>query len=872
MKIDLTFRGWLKTILLVAIVLFANAYYSAPLSANTVVSVDGQFDAKTSKEIASIAEHVKKQEYAVAQKKVETLLKDYSTIPKLHLIKANIMSLLEGDQKALNYLTTIISKQPENIGLYAARAQFLLTKGFVESAREDFYYVYQNGHRPVDVLKVLAEIEEGKGNFVKAIKLLQQALEIEPDKDDLWFKRAELELKLVQIKQAKNSCKKAIQLAPEKIKYHKLYVEILIYLKQREELEQHIREAHALFPTDSWISLRMSSLLVEQGDLKGAVEVLAQSLKKNPKNHLLMFQIATILAGDRKWDEAIKFFKSGLEIEPDSAWAQIQLAKVYLQNGNANLAIEYLEKARLTETRDPFVYETLARIYNRKNDTFEAERVILEGLSINEKNQTLILEYANLLEKRGKVKETIKAYEESLKYNPNNAYALGKLGNLYRIEEEYESSLKSLTKAIYINPKATWIRAYYVETLDDMERWDEALLELEKLLKIMPNDYWAYAKRSLIELELGKLEAALKSVNKSSKLRPDAEWLKEIEGRILEKLKNYDQAEKAFLEAAKRSPDRVHIQTRLAYVQLHLNKANSLQTVKNAIDADDFDLSTIELYLFLRGDAENYWGFEKNSREYEVYKNIIFKDFAEAEKGLKKLTKEKNQHTPFFRYLLNHMKQEKKEDQSLVELAEKDFISPWHFYYRGIQAIRDDDYRLAEQSFSKGLGISPDNPWMMIKLSYAHQQLKQYESAVHLLNRFLQIENEGEYMWVLLRLALNYDLAKKFPDSERVYKKILAKNPEDNVALNNLAWMYLNATDESMHKLDDALKLALKAVEIRPSSANLDTLAEAYFQKKAYSKALKTIERALDKDRLGLDDFKKTKKKILRAMEAEQNQ
>ena len=72
-------------------------------------------------------------------------------------------------------------------------------------------------------------------------------------------------------------------------------------------------------------------------------------------------------------------------------------------------------------------------------------------------------------------------------------------------------------------------------------------------------------------------------------------------------------------------------------------------------------------------------------------------------------------------------------------------------------------------------------------------------------------------------------------------------------------------------KLDDALKLALKAVEIQPSSANLDTLAEAYFQKEDYNRALKAIEQALDRDRRGLDDFKKTKKKILRAMESQKN-
>ncbi len=71
-----------------------------------------------------------------------------------------------------------------------------------------------------------------------------------------------------------------------------------------------------------------------------------------------------------------------------------------------------------------------------------------------------------------------------------------------------------------------------------------------------------------------------------------------------------------------------------------------------------------------------------------------------------------------------------------------------------------------------------------------------------------------------------------------------------------------------MHNLDEALNLSLKAVKISPSPANLDTLAEAYYQKKEFHKALKTVERALDRDRQGLDDFKRTKKKILKAIES----
>ena len=81
--------------------------------------------------------------------------------------------------------------------------------------------------------------------------------------------------------------------------------------------------------------------------------------------------------------------------------------------------------------------------------------------------------------------------------------------------------------------------------------------------------------------------------------------------------------------------------------------------------------------------------------------------------------------------------------------------------------------------------------------------------------------------------------------------------------------MYLTSKNPEMKKFDEALILAQKAVKISPTAANLDTLANAYYQKRNYNLALKTIERALDKDRQSLDDFKKTKKKILKAIQSE---
>ncbi|MBU3917904.1 tetratricopeptide repeat protein, partial [bacterium] len=721
------------------------------------------------------------------------------------------------------------------------------------------------------VLSVLADIEIEKGNIKGAIDLIEKAIKLDPENAETWFKKSQFELKMLRVAEAKISGFKALELDPADVKHYQLYIEILTFLKQKDELEKYTRKAYQEFPGNSWLILRLSTILVEKRQFREARDILAEGMKLNPDDHLLLFQLATVLAVEGKWEDAITYFKVGLAKKPDSVWAKVQLAKIYFQTGQAKIAIETLETAREEKSKDPFVYEALAQVYNRQNDTYEAEQIILEGLAIDEKNQNLILEYANLLEKRGDTSGAISAYEQALRLNPDNSFILGKLGNQYRLAEDYEKSLEFLDKAIALSPKSTWIRAYRVEVLSETEKWSEALASIDDLLKIMPDDYWAYAKKALIEIEIKRFSEAQISVTKAIALKPDAKWLKEIDARILENLKKYDQAEKAYLEALTESPDSVYLCTRLGYVQVNLDKNKALQTIKKAISIEDFDLSTIELYLYLTGQTAAVWNFAENGLEYKIHENVIYGRFDEAKQLLKQL-KESNPHVPFLKYFIAFSSKDKEAELEFTDSKINSVKYPWQHFYLGFVFIRKGEMKDAMEALDQALKLSPDNTWIMVKQAYVFQQEKKYKEAIALLKKFLTQRTESDYSWVQLKLALNYDLAKMYRESEMMYKKILVKKPDDNIALNNLAWMYLNSEDPALHKLDEALQLAKKAVDLQPSSANLDTLAEAYYQNKEYTRALKTIEQALDRDRSQIDDFKKTKKKIIKAMQLEERQ
>ena len=82
-----------------------------------------------------------------------------------------------------------------------------------------------------------------------------------------------------------------------------------------------------------------------------------------------------------------------------------------------------------------------------------------------------------------------------------------------------------------------------------------------------------------------------------------------------------------------------------------------------------------------------------------------------------------------------------------------------------------------------------------------------------------------------------------YSDHIAVYRKLVAEYPKSGPAYNQLAWTQV----ECHRELDDALKNALRAVELEPAStASIDTLAEVYFARRDLQDAIKQINRCIE--------------------------
>jgi Tfp pilus assembly protein PilF len=169
-------------------------------------------------------------------------------------------------------------------------------------------------------------------------------------------------------------------------------------------------------------------------------------------------------------------------------------------------------------------------------------------------------------------------------------------------------------------------------------------------------------------------------------------------------------------------------------------------------------------------------------------------------------------------------------------------------------ALRRGDSSAAESELKKALKLAPDNP--LVHSSWAHylMQKKDFPAALAELDKTIALaptwsnlhidrgdilagqgktqeaiaayktalERNSRSVAALVRLAAEEEKAKHPGAAEKDYRAVLAIDPQNLIATNNLAFLLA----EEKRELDDALRLAESAVERLPDSQTaLDTLA-----------------------------------------------
>jgi Flp pilus assembly protein TadD len=150
----------------------------------------------------------------------------------------------------------------------------------------------------------------------------------------------------------------------------------------------------------------------------------------------------------------------------------------------------------------------------------------------------------------------------------------------------------------------------------------------------------------------------------------------------------------------------------------------------------------------------------------------------------------------------------------------------------------------AEAHLSSALRLKPNDPDAHAKLAKVLiAQGRNREALLHLQTsvRFHpSIDTELELAMLLYRTG-------NYTNSVAQYRRILARDPDQTEALNNLAWLLATCGDEKVRDGAEAVRCAERACRLTQfkQSGFISTLAAAYAEAGRFSEAVSTAETAL---------------------------
>lgn len=465
-----------------------------------------------------------------------------------------------------------------------------------------------------------AQIQRKKGNLPKAIELLKQTIEMDPD--SLYLKR-ELATVYLQNKDDGNALavlEGILKAHPDDIRSLILYGGINQVRKNNQASIDAYERVIATDPKQEKVYQLLGGLYLEAENFDQAERIFNQMIEHFPSNYIGYFYLGRIFAKQGKRAEAEKQFKRTLEIEPGLMEPRYELLELYkaekneqkilglyqdILNRNPNniraameLGYYYYTKGKMARAEKIFKklgqrstdeFEVIIKIIQLYIDPkkFDEGLVILEGMleavpDSSEVNHIAGIAYygkkdnPNALQHFKKVTPESRFYEDAVIHA---SYILSE-------GKQNEEAIELLNDAIDHDPDNAEFKYYLGTFYEDSEQFNRAEDYIKQAIESDPDNPRYYFRLGVVYDKWNKKEASIATMRKVVELDPKhANALNYLGYTYADLGTNLDEAEQLVKEALKYKPNDGYITDSLGWVYYKKGEfEKALQYLQKAVE------------------------------------------------------------------------------------------------------------------------------------------------------------------------------------------------------------------------------------------------------------------------------------------------
>lgn len=358
--------------------------------------------------------------------------------------------------------------------------------------------VVNSGQAPLSEAVRRAIALEQQGKIPEAVSAWQTVVRAEPRNGKAYAQLGMLEARLDHYPEAIAAYRKALALSPAipqlELNLGLAYFKAGDFLNADKAFEAELVK-YPKGPDAARLTILIGMAHYGAHEYKAAIPYLKEAAAADKKNLPLRLSLAHCYLWTKQLDATLGVYKEILEIDPDSAEADMIAGEALDEKGDNAGAVQQFRAAVKANPKEPNVHFALAYLYWAQK----------------------------------RYEEAIPEFRAELENDPDNSQAMLYLGDTYVKQEQFEQARGLLEKALKYKSSLALVHQdlgiVYMETGDDAG----AIRELSKTVELQPDNvnahfrlgkiYRAAGRREESKAEFAKASALNKQVDEATRKR-----------------------------------------------------------------------------------------------------------------------------------------------------------------------------------------------------------------------------------------------------------------------------------------------------------------------------------------------------------------
>ncbi len=729
------------------------------------------------------------------------------------------------------------------------------TLGDIEAARRDFQKAL--AVNPNEKLAKLGLIRlQSAADPKGALKAVDQLIEQSPDYALAWIGRSELMRSFSDVTGSISAMERAAQLKPTDLTLQANLASMYLNAGRTEAADKAIDALRSKAPPSlSALHYLMSLRSFQKGNLLAAQESITVALKLQPETIPYVLLAATIESAAGNFEQAEKHASFVMSRSADKTYARTLLASAHIRAQKGAQALELLEPMIKEGSKDPNVFALAGEAAVLVQDIKAAEKFFAQAakLSPNDPAQKSRLALAKI--GSGETEQAVADLEAAVKMDSPSQYSDILLIMTYLRQKQFDKALAAIDSLEKKQPNNVLNHNLRATAFLGKRDAPAARASLEKGLALKPDSISLVQNLARIDLLEKKPEVAVSRLEAFNKKFPSDSLGVMALAQLKEQLKAPNTEVLALYEKAQQIGGRssqAPMQL-AAFLQRIGDGPKALAVLRDASQKSPEDIGLLQRYGGLQVAQKDGQGavatFSKLTKLQphialawmqlaEAY--VLAKNDAGAVQSLNRALEIKPtppQAKAMLAQVVFRQGNKAEAERLAEEIAKEQPKSTLGLTLAADLAIAGNDWPKAAQQYKRALALEPKNGGLAGRYHNALLRAGQTAEATGLANQFTK-DNPSDALFLTYQADVELR-GGRCATAIPFYRKVLERDANNLMALNNLAWC------AHQTKSPDAIGLAERALNMAPRAPAIqDTVAVILSEKGEHERAIKLLSEA----------------------------